>query len=115
MFKKIVCLFSVFMIITSIAVLAADTYGGYSVPVDIEINGSFIKCDQKPLLIDATTYSPLRAFSDAIGGTISWNGEEMAATMEKDGHSFVVYPEKDVCLIDGTKKEYASVLYRDFT
>ena len=114
MIKKISIIITL-IIITSFTAYAADTYGGYNVPVDIEVNGSFIKCEQKPILIDSTTYIPLRAFARAIGGDISWDEKEMAATMTKDGHTFVFYLGKDYCLIDGVKNNYGSVDYKDLT
>lgn len=115
MFKKITFVIAVIMIITSINVFAVDTYGGYNVPVDIEINGSFIKCAQKPILIDGTTYLPLRAFCDAIGATVDWDNNEKVAKISKDGHSFSFYTGKNYCLIDGVQKSYSSVIYKDLT
>ncbi len=113
--KKIVCLILFLMIFASTTVFAADTCGGYNIPVDIEINGHFIKCEQKPILIDGRTLIPLRAFSDAVGGEISWNETEKAASMKKDGHIFVFYPEQSRCVINGVDSDYASVLYHNLT
>lgn len=115
MIKKTLAIALVVMLFAPSAAFAVDTYGGYNVPVDIDVNGSFIKCTEKPILINNTTYIPLRAFSDAIGGTIEWNETENAATMYKDGHSFAFYPERDYCIIDGTKQNYPSVFYNDLT
>ncbi len=115
MIKRIIAIVTVIMIVTSITALAVDTYGGYIVPVDIDVNGSFIKCEQKPILINSTTYIPLRAFSDAIGGTIGWDANQKAATMTKSGHSFVFYPQRNYCLIDGVKKNHPSIIYKDLT
>jgi len=115
MIKKLTAVITVIMMLISVTALAADTYGGYAVPVDIDINGSFIKCAEKPILAGGTTYIPLRAFSDAIGGAIGWSGEEMAATMTKDGHTFVFYIQKDCCLVDGIEKNCSSILYNNLT
>lgn len=115
MIKKIVILITVIMIFLSFGVVAADSYGGYKLPVDIEINGHFIKCVHKPIISGGTTYIPLRAFSDAIGGEIKWDNEESAAKMKKSGHTFVFYPEKEYCIIDGEKKDYSSVIYKNLT
>ncbi len=115
MLKKITALIAVIILLTSISAFAVDTYGGYNVPVDIDVNGDFIKCVEKPILVNGTTYIPLRAFSDAIGGTIGWDENEMAATMTKDGHSFVFYPEKNYCLIDGTQSNHVSMIYKNLT
>ncbi|MBP3448049.1 MAG: cell wall hydrolase [Clostridia bacterium] len=115
MLKKMFSFLLVVLMLSSVTAFAIDTYGGYDVPVDIEINGSLIQCDQKPVLIDSTTYIPLRAFSDAIGGTIGWNAEKKEATMEKGGHSFLFSPETNTCVIDGIEEGYASVIYRSRT
>lgn len=113
--KKTIILVVVIIVLASINVFAAYSYGGYDIPVDIEVNGEFIKCIQKPIIIDGTTYIPLRAFSDAIGGVVNWNTEEETATMEKDGHTFVFYPGKDFCLIDGEQKNHFSIIHKDLT
>lgn len=115
--KTIVSVIIILIMLFSINVSAVgvDTYGGYDIPVDIEINGDLIKCVQKPILINYTTHIPLRAFSDAIGGVVEWDNNEYAAIMKKDGHTFVFYPEKDYCLIDGEEKNYPSVMYKDLT
>ena len=115
MLKKFTAIAFVMLMLLSVTVFAVDTYGGYEIPIDIDINGSFIKCVQKPILMNGITYIPLRAFSDAIDGTISWDETEKAATMTKDGHAFVFYPEKDFCLIDGVEQNYVSVIYKKLT
>ncbi len=113
--KKILSLIFVFLLLLSSTAFAVDTYGGYNIPVDITVNGGFIKCVEKPILVNSTTYIPLRAFSDAIGGTIRWDGPSRAAIMSKDGHSFTFYPDKDKCVIDGKETNHPSILYRDLT
>lgn len=115
MFKKTLAVIFVIIMFATTAVYAVDSYGGYNIPVDIDINGSIVKCTQKPILIDGTTYIPLRAFSDAVGGIIDWDSENSCATMTKDGHTFSFYPDKDYCLIDGMEKKYPSVVYKDLT
>lgn len=115
MLKKCIVFIVVAIILMCANAFAVSTYGGYNLPIDIDINGSFIKCVQKPIMIDSTTYIPLRAFSDAIGGEVSWDEEEMTATMTKDGHSFSFYIQKNYCLVDGEIKNYTSVIYKDLT
>ena len=113
MIKKIAVLIALIMIVTAIPALAVDSYKGYNVPVDIEVNGSFIKCVQKPIMVNSSTYIPLRAFGDAIGAVISWDEAEKAATMTKDNHTFVFYSGQDLCIIDGVQCSYAAVNYKN--
>jgi len=101
------------MILTTAYAFEADTYAGYMIPVDIDVNGSFIKCVQKPFLVNNSTYIPLRAFADAIGGEISWDESENAATLLNDGHTFVFYAEQSYCMIDGEKYDYCAIEYKD--
>jgi len=96
-------------------VFAVDTYEGYNLPVDVDINGNFIKCSQKPIVINGTTFIPLRAFADAIGGTVLWDEATMAATLVKDNHSLVFYTDRSCSIIDGVEKDYTSILYNDLT
>lgn len=105
----------VLTVFSSVTIFAVDTYGGYNIPIDIDVNGNFIKCTEKPIMINNTTYIPLRAFSDATGGTIIWDENEMAAIMTKDGHSFIFYPESGRCMIDGIENAYKPMYYNDLT
>ncbi len=98
-----------------INVCAVDTYGGCNVPVDIDINGKLIKCTEKPILIEGTTYIPLRAFSDAVGGTLEWDEKELAAKVNIDSHFFAFYPETNRCIIDGTERDYEVFYYNNLT
>lgn len=115
MLKRFIGLIITSVILFSTTVYGVDSFNGYDIPIDIDINGNFIKCEKKPILINGTTYIPLRAFSDAIGGTIKWDEINNAATMEKDGHVFLFYPEKEYCFIDGIEKNYKSIMYKDLT
>lgn len=115
MLKKMMLMLLTMAVFFSVTAFAVDMVGGYPVPVDIAVNGDFIKCFKKPIMIDSTTYIPLRAFSDAIRGDISWDDATKAATMTKDGHSFVFYTQTDNCVIDGEETGYTSVLYQNLT
>ena len=111
--KAIVFLVAVMLVFSSIGVHALDTCNGYPIPVDIAINGNFIKCAQKPVMEQDRTYIPLRALTEAIGGEISWNPDTNAATMTADNHSFVFFSGKDYCIIDGAEKSFKAIEYKD--
>lgn len=98
---------------SSLLVFAVDTYGGYPVQVDIAVNGNFIKCSQKPIMVNNSTYIPLRAFSDAIGASVNWDSGSKTATIKKGGHTFAFYSGADFCYIDGAKKNYKAINYKD--
>ena len=110
MYKKLFSLLlAVVIILSSVSALAVDSYGGYPIQIDISVNGNFIKCTQKPIMVNASTYIPLRAFCEAIGASISWDGKTQSATVTKDKHKFVFYNKKNYSLIDG-KKSSAAIL-----
>ncbi len=113
MFKKFVITLVFLVALSGITVLAADQYGGYDVPVDIQINGDYINCVKKPFLENGSTYIPLRAFSEAIDAQIDWDEETQTATMIKDNHKFEFCSDNDYSTIDGERCELSS-LNRDF-
>ena len=114
MYKKIFSLLlTAVIIMSSVSVFAIDKYGGYPVQVDIAVNGNFIKCAQKPIMVDNSTYIPLRAFSDAIGASVEWDASSKTATIKKGGHTFVFYSGRDYCYIDGVQKNHKAINYKD--
>ena len=113
MLKKLVIALVFILTLIIVPAYAADCYKGYEIPVDIEVNGSFINCVKKPFLVNGSTYIPMRAFSDAIGAEISWDEESQTATMIKDGHKFEFCSDKGYCFIDEIQKDYTSI-NRDF-
>ena len=112
--RKIISLaITILLILSAVSVHAIDNYGGYPVPVDIAVNGSFIKCSQKPIMVNNRTYIPLRALADAIGASISWDGNTRAATMTKSNHTFEFHSGWDTCTIDGVKKNHPTINHKD--
>ena len=109
MFKKLVITLAFLFAVTGFTVLAADQYGGYDIPVDIQVNDSFIKCAKKPFLENGSTYIPLRAFGEATGAEIYWNEETQIATMVKDGHTFEFCSDNDYSTIDGEVCQLSSI------
>ncbi len=108
--KIVVFILALVLVLFSVNTYAAESFGGYALPIDIDINGNFIKCVKKPVLINGITYIPLRAFSDAIGAAVAWDETEKAATITKENHTFVFYSEKAYCLIDGVQKNCQPVI-----
>ncbi len=109
MFKKFVITLAFLIVLTGTVVFAADQYGGYDIPVDIEVNGTFISCVKKPFLEQGSTYIPLRAFGEAVDAEIYWDEETQTATMIKDGHTFEFCSDNDYSTIDGEICELSSI------
>ena len=88
MLKKLLILLSLLLVTIALPAYAADKYGSYDVPVDIEVNGTFIRCEKKPFIENGSTYIPLRAFAEAVGAEILWDEGTKTATMKKADHTF---------------------------
>ena len=111
MFKKLIITLAFLLALTSVSVLGADKYKGYELPVVIDINGNFIKCDQKPFLENGVTYIPLRAFAYALSSPVYWDGNTQTAIMVKDNHSLKFCVTDNYCTVDGVQKP-CSVIVR---
>ncbi len=91
-----------FTISTPYAPLAAPAQvEGFTIPVDVTINDNFIKSSAKPIIENNLIYMPLRSFSDAIGGTVTWDSVTKSASFKKYHFDFVFYPEKGYCHFNG--------------
>ena len=86
--KFILGVLIIFSLISISAFALPDNHSGFEVPVDVSINGSFIKCTKKAFVENGTTYIPLRAFSDALSGTTVWNSENSSATVLINNKTF---------------------------
>lgn len=67
----------------------ATFYGqhGENKAADVFFNGKSLNfVDAFPLIEEGTTYVPLAVFSDAIGCSVSWNGEERLVTLGYQGN-----------------------------
>lgn len=115
--KLILGILIIFSLISVSAYALPDNYSGFEVPVDVSINGSFIKCPEKAFVESGATYIPLRAFFDALGGTTVWNAETGSATVYAMGKTFVFYSDKNFVSADGldyigtTAKLYKNTMF----
>ena len=107
MMKKILCgILACMFLFTGMSALAApESVEGFNVPIDIMLNGDFIACTQKPFVENGTTYIPLRALSEAISATLSWNETEKCAQMQKDGNAFLFYTDGRNSVLNGKTLE----------
>ena len=103
MFKKLFIAFSFIFMLAVVPAHAADKYEGYELPVDIQVNGTFIRCAKKPFMENNVTYIPLRAFADATCAQINWDEPTKTATMVKDGRRLEFCHLKKYCVVDGVK------------
>lgn len=90
--KKIFLLSFLIMLLQG-AAYAAD------VPIDIRVNGEYIKTDSEPVIRSGVTYAPIRAIAESLGAdSVSWNDNTKTAGVNIDG--------KTVSLKIGSSKAY---------
>ena len=80
--KKILLILFLLGLFTSAS--AAETE--YDVPVCVMFNGNYINFENKPLLINGTTYLPVRFFCEALSAQVNWASETQTVivTFEND-------------------------------
>lgn len=80
------------------AVFAAQSkYKGFPV-VNLLLNGQLVKPTSPPIVIDGTTYVPLRFISESMGINVSWDGKTQTVIIgsgattsnQKSGNEFIV-------------------------
>ena len=76
---------------------------GFEIPIDVLVNGCIIKTPVDAFLETetSTTYVPVRAISEALGATVSWNDETKTAVVTKGEEeiSFSIYDEENTAVI----------------
>lgn len=104
--KRIILLILVclFLMPTRIVSAEPDIYSidGVNIPVDIVVNGKILKTPQDAFLDGGTVYVPLRAIAECTGAVVAWNGEQMSASVERNGEIFVYTAGTDAVLYKDT-------------
>ncbi len=81
----------------------------FDVPVDITINGNYIKMNDAPFLKDGTTYAPLREISDLFGAkSVDWDEETETAIIEFEEKIIEMPINERFAYIDGEKVPLSS-------
>lgn len=71
------------------------------IPIDLIVNGSYIKTDAAPFIEYDTTLVPIRFVSEALGATVWWD-ESAAEAVVVDGGKTIRMPEnKSVAYVNG--------------
>ncbi len=57
--------------------------------------------DVAPLITNGRTMLPARFVTEALGGTVSWDGEKREVTIEKEGLKLILTIDKDTAILNG--------------
>lgn len=75
-----------------------------SIPIDISVNGSYIKTDTPAFIDYDTTYVPIRFVSDALGAkSVSWDQAGSTATIVNGNTTIQITENKKEAYINGKK------------
>ncbi len=108
MLKKLVSAFLISFALTVITLCQTANakevkFEGYNIPIDIDINGSYLENGGKGYLDEnGITYVPIRFASEALGATVSWDNASCRATVTKGYTSLVFDPSTEGCYVNGT-------------
>lgn len=74
------------------------------IPIDIIVNGSYIKTDAEAFIEFDTTFVPVRFVSKALGAdNIDWDAGKKCVTITKDSTKIVLYENKADAYVNGNK------------
>lgn len=94
--------FAFFLFLFSAVCISANNL--FDVPIDIMINGDYIKMNDEPFLYDGTTYAPIREISDLFGAeNVSWDEESETAIIEFEDKIIEMTINEKFAYIDGEK------------
>lgn len=87
-----------FIFLICVSLFLSINTSAYEIPIDITVNGKYIKSDVNPYIKNSRTYVPIRFISEAIGCMVYW--ENGTAIIEGD-KTIMLYPDKDYAYVDG--------------
>lgn len=60
-------------------------------PVDVRVNGEYIKTYERPFVENGTAYAPVRSIAEAAGAhTVEWNDDDKEVTIRKGGTEITI-------------------------
>ena len=81
-----------------------DTIYGYEIPVTISVNSNIIETENGGVLINSTTYAPIRFIANALNiHDINWNDSEKSATLKFNSETLKLYADKSYAYLNGNK------------
>lgn len=100
--KKLISMLFVLLCFTT-AVSAAAT-PDKNIPIDISVNGSFIKTDAPAFIDYDTTFVPIRFVSDALGAhSVTWDQSRATATIKQGSTTIQITENKKEAYVNGRK------------
>jgi hypothetical protein len=76
--KKFIAGLLIGMMVSGVGVFAADQYVATIAKFRVYVNGSDYAGEKQPLVVNNSTYLPLRDLATALGTSVEWDGKERA-------------------------------------
>ena len=73
----------------------------YGSPVTIHIDGQYLPCDVDPIIQNGRVLLPMRAAGEALGASVSWNGNTRCVTVAKDDNLIYFFVDSTNYYING--------------
>ncbi len=86
-----------------IPVAGAAVISDSDVPIDIKVNGSYIKTDAGTYIDYDTTFVPIRFVSEALGAGVTWDGPSATVTIIDDGTAIQLTEGKRTAYVNGAQ------------
>lgn len=99
--------FTLFLLMTSVGHSRASVY----VPIDIEINGQYIKTDAEPVIINDLVYVPARFIAENLGAAVSWDDASDTATVVGNNKTIKLTQNKKNAVVNGATKAMAGAVH----
>lgn len=78
-------------------------------PVDISVNGNYIKTDAAPVIENGTVLAPVRAAANALGcNSVKWDQNSKTATLANNGKTIKITIGKNTALVNGRSQKLNS-------
>lgn len=69
--------------------------------INVSINGDLISISPDPVIINGSTYLPIRGITEALGGSVWWNSESKTIGINKDDVNIAFVIDSSVARING--------------
>lgn len=100
--KKLISMLFVLLCFTTAVGVAATP--DKNIPIDISVNGSFIKTDAPAFIDYDTTFVPIRFVSDALGAhSVTWDQSRATATIKQGSTTIQITENKKEAYVNGRK------------
>ncbi|MCQ6559594.1 copper amine oxidase N-terminal domain-containing protein [Paenibacillus mendelii] len=73
--------------------------------MEMDVDGSKTTMDVAPVIMNGTTYIPLRYFAQGIGGVLDWDQKEMSATLKTTDMLATFRPGNSKIMLNGAAIE----------